>query len=235
MFSPQPKIINRKGALPGGMIILNLKTYQEATGPRAKRLAEICAKVAKETGVRIVVAPQLVDMQCIRTETEAEIFAQHVDGLPQGKYTGWVSAEAVKGAGAIGAVINHAEHQLDFEQIKKSVARCKELGLETCVCADSIEIGERIKQLEPTFIAIEATELIGGDISIATAKPEVVKGAVKALETKKTKVIAGAGIKTGEDVRIALKLGAKGIILASGVVLAEHPEAVLREFAKAFK
>jgi triosephosphate isomerase len=202
------------------MIIVNLKTYEQATGQKAKRLAEICAKVAKETGVRIVVAPQLVDMRSIHTETRAEIFAQHVDGLPQGKFTGWVSAEAVKGAGAVGAVINHAEHQLDFEQIKKSVARCKELGLETCVCADSIEIGERIKQIEPSFIAIEVPELIGGDISIATARPEV---------------IAGAGIKTGEDVRIALRLGAKGIILASGVVLVKNPEAVLMEFAKAFK
>jgi len=38
-----------------------------------------------------------------------------------------------------------------------------------------------------------------------------------------------------EDVRVGLKLGARGILLASGVVLAEEPEKELRELAAAFK
>ena len=45
-------------------------------------------------------------------------------------------------------------------------------------------------------------------------------------------VLCGAGVKTGEDVRTALDLGARGVLLASGVVKAKDPEAVLRDLIK---
>jgi len=216
------------------MIILNLKTYGQAIGQQANKLAEAAAKVTEETGVRIIVAPQAVDLRCVHNDTNAETFAQHCDGAPLGKFTGWISAEAVKDTGASGTVINHAEHQLGLDKIQQAIDACKAAGLETCVCADSIEIGEKIRDFEPDFIAIEVPELIGGDISIATANPEIITEAVEKCANEKTQVIAGAGIKTGEDVKIALSLGAKGIILASGVVKAENPELILREFAEAF-
>jgi len=48
-------------------------------------------------------------------------------------------------------------------------------------------------------------------------------------------VVIGAGIKTGEDVKKAVKLGVKGVLVSSGVVKAEDPEKKLTELAKAFK
>jgi len=45
----------------------------------------------------------------------------------------------------------------------------------------------------------------------------------------KVKVLCGAGVKTGEDVKKALELGTEGVLLASGVVKAENPEKVLRD------
>ena len=45
-------------------------------------------------------------------------------------------------------------------------------------------------------------------------------------------VLCGAGVKTGEDVRTALDLGAKGVLVASGVVKASKPEEALRDLIK---
>jgi triosephosphate isomerase (TIM) len=43
--------------------------------------------------------------------------------------------------------------------------------------------------------------------------------------------LVGAGVKNGKDVQIALKLGAKGVLLASGVTKAKDPMAVLLDLA----
>ena len=43
------------------------------------------------------------------------------------------------------------------------------------------------------------------------------------------KVLTGAGIQTGDCVRIALDLGTSGVLLASSVVKAEDPAKVLRD------
>ncbi len=44
-----------------------------------------------------------------------------------------------------------------------------------------------------------------------------------------TKVLTGAGIQSGECVKIAVDLGTSGVLLASSVVKADDPEAVLRD------
>ena len=76
-------------------------------------------------------------------------------------------------------------------------------------------------------------ELIGGDISVSTAQPEIIENAAKLIGSDK--LLVGAGVKTGEDVKLALKLGAKGVLLASGVTKAEDPKAVLMDLAKGLK
>ncbi len=49
------------------------------------------------------------------------------------------------------------------------------------------------------------------------------------LVNPKVMVLTGAGIQTGECVRTAIDLGTDGVLLASGVVKAKDPEAVLRD------
>jgi triosephosphate isomerase len=46
-------------------------------------------------------------------------------------------------------------------------------------------------------------------------------------------ILCGAGITTGKDVTAALKLGTKGVLLASGIVKAKEPYKVLSEMAEA--
>jgi triosephosphate isomerase len=43
------------------------------------------------------------------------------------------------------------------------------------------------------------------------------------------KVLTGAGIQSGECVRIAVDLGTDGVLLASSVVKSKEPAAVLRD------
>ena len=49
---------------------------------------------------------------------------------------------------------------------------------------------------------------------------------VKAIN-KNIKVLCGAGITTGDDMKAAMDLGADGVLLASGIVKAESPKDAL--------
>ena len=116
----------------------------------------------------------------------------------------------------------------------KSVPRCRELGLEVIACADDIVEAETLAKLSPDYIAIEPPELIGGDVSVTTANPEIVSGAVERIRAANPNVgvLCGAGVKSRKDVAKALELGTVGVLLASGVVKAKDPEAALRDLVK---
>jgi triosephosphate isomerase len=75
-------------------------------------------------------------------------------------------------------------------------------------------------------LIIEPPELVGGKISVSTAKPELIKKISKALRMK---FLVGAGIHNRKDVEIALKLGASGIAVSSSVMTSKNPGKVLRE------
>jgi len=66
------------------IIAINFKTYAQATGERALKIAKAAEEVYKETGVTIVVAPQLADLYRIAQEVEIPVFAQHIDPIKPG-------------------------------------------------------------------------------------------------------------------------------------------------------
>lgn len=212
------------------ILITNFKAYQSATGVAALELAKIHEEVSKKYGVTLAVAPQATDIWMIASQVEIPVFAHHFDCVTHGQFTGHIVPEALKMAGADGSLLNHAEKRIPFNYIADSLNRAREVGFFTCVCAATVEEGKNIAALNPDAVAIEPPELIGGNISVSTANPDIIKNAV--LEIKGVPVIVGAGVKTGEDVRIALQFGAKGILVASGVTKAADPRAVLEEFAK---
>ena len=80
---------------------------------------------------------------------------------------------------------------------------------------------------------MEPPELIGGDISVTTADPDIVSSSVEAVKAidKNVKVLCGAGVKNGKDVAKSIELGADGVLLASGVVKAKDKERVIRDLA----
>ena len=218
-------------------IIVNFKTYSEATGKKAVELAEEAEKVSKETSVNIIVAPQFTDIATVAEAVEIPVFAQHIDPINPGSYTGHVLAESVKEAGAVGTLVNHSERQLKLSDIDEIVKLTREKGLISCVCANNPSISAAVATLKPDIIAIEPPELIGTGIPVSKAQPEVVTGTVKLVRkvNSTVTVLCGAGISHGEDVAVALKLGTQGVLVASGIVKAKDQYSVLREFAEATK
>lgn len=211
------------------IIAINLKAYAEATGNKALEIAKTSEKVAKEMDVSIAIACQATDINRL-AHLDIPILAQHIDGVEQGSKTGFITAEAVKEAGAIGTILNHSEHRISFEDIEKSVKRAKANGLVTIICAKDDDEAESLADLEPDFLAVEPPDLIGGDVSVTT-RPELVSNSVKRVKNKnpKIKLLVGAGVKTKEDVKKAIELQADGVLLASGVVKAKDKEKVIRD------
>ncbi|AWB27315.1 triose-phosphate isomerase [Halococcoides cellulosivorans] len=207
-------------------VLVNLKTYP--CDPIA--VATAAADVADDTGVRVGIAPQAADIARV-AETGVETWAQHVDPIDYGSNTGHTLAETAAEAGATGTLINHSEHRLKLADIDGSVRAAERADLETCVCANNPDQIGAATALGPDSVAVEPPELIGGDVSVATADPDIVTDAVEAAGAvdESVDVFCGAGISTGDDVDAAGDLGATGVLLASGVAKADDPRAVLED------
>jgi len=219
------------------MIIVNFKTYLEATGKRAVELSKKAEKASLETEVSIGVAPQFTDIAAVVEAVSIPVFAQHVDSIQPGSHTGHVLAEAVKETGATGTLINHSERQLKLSDIDAVIKITREKGLVSVVCANNPSISAAVATLKPDILAIEPPELIGTGIPVSKAKPEVITNTVRLVREINPKVVilCGAGISHGEDVAAALRLGTQGVLVASGVVKAKDPYTVLCQFAEATK
>jgi triosephosphate isomerase len=219
------------------MVIVNFKTFSEATGRRAVELAKKAEKVNDETHVSIGVAPQFADIAAVAKTVKIPVFAQHIDPIKLGNCTGHVLAESVKEAGAVGTLINHSERQLKLSDIDEVVKITREDGLISLVCANNPSISMAVATLKPDILAIEPPELIGTGIPVSKAKPEVITDTIKLVRkvNPKVTILCGAGISHGEDVSVALKLGTQGVLVASGIVKAKDPYTILREFAQATK
>jgi triosephosphate isomerase len=213
------------------VIVLNVKTYAEATGSKALEIAEIMDKISKETGASMAISVQATDLTMCAEKVSIPVFAEHIDPIKPGSHTGWTLPEAVKAAGAVGTLINHSEHRLKLADIDVCIARAKELDLGRIVCSNNIATSKAIAALSPNFVAVEPPELIGGDISVTTADPGIVSGSVDAVRDvdKNVKILCGAGVKNGKDVAKSIELGAKGVLLASGIVKAKDKESVIRD------
>jgi len=215
------------------IIALNLKVYTESLGEKGAELCKHAAEISLLTGVRIIVAPQAVDLR-EACQTCTDVFAQHVDANEPGAFTGTLTVEAIKAAGCRGALVNHSEHRVPEKQIADTIARLKEAGLESMLCTKDAAESARLAKYEPTYIAVEPPELIGSGISVSTAKPEVVKGTVEAVaKVNATPVLCGAGVSNATDVKKAVGLGAAGVLLASAYVKANDPKKLLLEMAEA--
>lgn len=212
------------------MIITNFKTYQSATGQAAFNLAKIHETVAKETGADLRICAQPIDLAWLASSFGISIYAQHIDPITFGSHTGHILPENVQMAGGKGTLLNHSERRLERSLLAASIKRAKEAGLEVIVCAETPEEGASFLEFEPDYIAVEPPELIGGDISVSTAKPEIIEHAASLIGSDK--LLVGAGVKNGEDVKIAMELGASGVLLASGITKAEDPKTVLMDLVR---
>ena len=219
------------------VIAINFKGYSQICGEKGLSLAKVCEAVAQETNHSIIIAPQMTDLALTVKTVNIPVFAQHVDNVNPGSCTGSVTPESVAACGASGTLLNHSEHQLKLADIDALAQRARALNLETIVCTNNLPVTKACTTLNPDFVAIEPPELIGGDISVTTADPDIVKNAVAEVKkiNQNVQVLCGAGVKTGEDVKTAIELGTQGVLLASGVTKAADPKVVLMDLVSGLK
>lgn len=212
--------------------IINFKTYEQGSGASAVKLAKICASVAAQFNrVTVMLAVQAADIYRVRKAVTLPILAQHVDPIDYGSHTGQVLVASVAANGATGSLLNHSERRLRAADISGNISRLKEHDMTSIVCAKNTTEAKRFDKYGADYIAVEPPALIGGKKSVSMARPELIANTAKAI---KTPLLVGAGIHTRKDVEVALKLGAKGILVASGILKSQDPRSALMDLLKGF-
>jgi triosephosphate isomerase len=212
------------------LIVVNFKTYQTASGESAEQLATVMEQVANRN-YRMIAVVSAFDLSLISNKTDnVEVWSQHLDPVGKGSHTGWLEPDLAIYRGAVGTIINHAEHKVSIDHVRDLMAMLPE-NFPICACAADVEEAIALAKLGPTFIAVEPPELIGGDISVTSVDPSIVSDTVAAVKSTnpKVRVLCGAGVKNGADVQKAIELGAEGVLLASGVTKASDVSSVLND------
>lgn len=204
-------------------------------GKRMLQLAKAADKASAKYDVRIIITPQPSDIYMLAQETEhLLIFAQHMDPLPVGRGLGSILPEAVKAAGAVGVMLNHAEKPISMADLYETIKRADEVGLATIVCADSIKEAEAIAIFSPNIIVAEPTELIGTGQTSDEDYIESTTSAIKKINPE-IQVLPAAGIKDENDVYKVIKAGADATGTTSGIMRAEDPEAMMEAMIRAVR
>lgn len=211
-------------------------------GPKCYMYGDTLLNVAKglddlseKYGVDVILDVPDTEIYNIAKNTKnIHVYSQHMDSIPVGKGMGRTLPEALKAAGAVGVMLNHAEHKLTIEEIEKAIKRADELGLATMVCADSVEEVKAIAKLSPNILVAEPSELIG------TGKPadkEYVDEVIKVIReiNPDIKPFPSAGISKGEDCYNIIKAGASASGCSSAIAKAENPLALAEEMIAAVR
>ena len=208
------------------IVMINFKTYEESTSANALELAQICDQFES-----VSICVSALDLEKVAKTVGIPVLAQHVDGFDYGSHTGKILPEMVKLAGGVGSLINHSEDRVGMEAITAAVEDCKKESMLSVVCVKDAYEAQEVAKLTPDYIAIEPPELIGGDVSVTSANPQIVADSVSAVHevNKDIPVLCGAGVKSKTDVAKAIELGAVGVLVASGIVKAENTEAAIQD------
>ena len=211
------------------LVVVNFKTYESAHGIAAEELALIMEQI--ETDARMIAVVSAFDLSAVVSAApNLEIWTQHLDPINFGSNTGWLHPETAIQRGAKGTLINHAEHKVSIEHIAMLLDSVPE-GFTVCACAADIDEARALSALQPDYVAVEPPELIGGEISVTTADPEIVSGTARAIReiSEDVGILCGAGVKNGQDVLKAIELGTSGVLLASGVTKVKDAVAALND------
>tara|TARA_B110000438_G_scaffold253185_1_gene258663 strand:- start:70 stop:726 length:657 start_codon:yes stop_codon:yes gene_type:complete len=216
------------------MFVINCKNYEEVSGDKIIKFIKIAEKVSKKYKIKIAISPPQHLIGLVGNSL-IPILAQHVDNSKVGSTTGFVIPELLKKSKVKGSLINHSEHRISSKEIEKLVLKLKELKMISIVCVKDIAEVKKYLKLNPDFIAIEPPELIGSGKAVSTEKPELIAKAADIVNNSenKTKLLCGAGIVSGDDVKKAIELGSKGILVASGIIKSKDWNKIISEFAKA--
>ncbi len=213
---------------------LGLKAY--AWGARAADLARAMEALGRRYGVTTLLTPQYVDIpRAAEAAPGLLVLSPHLDPVAPGRGSGSVLAEAVREAGAAGALLNHAEKPVSLGHLARAIRRADEAGLLTVVCADSAEEAAAAAHLGPDVILAEPSDLIGGTASVAEVQREFIPRSVSAVRAVDPAILVvnSAGIRSGADAGAVIRFGADGTGSTSGVLTAADPFVKLEEMIAA--
>jgi len=201
------------------------------------KLARHADKFSKKYDVQMIITPQYVDIPILAREMKnVLVFAQHMDSLEVGRGVGSVLPEALKAAGAVGVLLNHAEKRLLLDELERTIKRADKIGLATMVCADTLEDAAVIAHMEPNIIIAESPDLIG--VGKRDANDQLAIGRINKTVwgiNPEIRVLHGAGISCSQDVYDIMAAGAQGTGSTSGIILSNDPFGMLEEMVRSVR
>lgn len=213
-------------------VIVNLKNYKESTGRNLETFLRYLNNVDIQNKVRIIIAVNPLDIVNAKKYSRHEIFSQTVDPAAKGAFTGKIPMESLLEIDVKGSLVNHSENRIESGRIESIAEMAGQFHFETVLCVESLEEAKKYAPLHPSFIAYEPPMLIGGDVSVTSAEPSIISNVVKSCIPENVRVLVGAGVKNPEDARMSIKLGADGVLIASGIVKAKEPAEALNGIIK---
>jgi triosephosphate isomerase len=215
-------------------LIVNFKNYPEVLGEGSVRLALAVKKVTETVEVEGLVAPPTPMLALVSSKTKVSVYSQAVGSTAGDRTTGAILPEAVLAAGASGTILNHSESRKSQSELQELVPRLASMGMGVCLCSQSTREAVKLASLGPKYLAIEPPELIGSGVAVSRARPELIEKTVTAARKAgyRGKILCGAGIVSGDDVKKAVELGVDGVLVASSVVKATDWESKVRELAR---
>ncbi|MEK6899140.1 MAG: triose-phosphate isomerase [Nanoarchaeota archaeon] len=206
------------------MIIINFKNYK--FGDDVLKLARLIEQHVPNAAVAL----SATDIRLVTGKTSLNVYAQHCD-LSDERSTGFVSASSLRASGASGVILNHSEHPIKLDILKKTIEQCRKAKLLTLVCASSFDEAKKIVSLRPEMIAFEDPKIIGTGKSITQYESHEVKKFVNLLKNSGIVPICGAGVSNYRDVDEAYKLGCKGVLISSAIAKSKNPSSLLKELS----
>ncbi|MDO4429373.1 MAG: triose-phosphate isomerase [Atopobiaceae bacterium] len=207
--------------------VINPKSYLYGEQIRmlAKKADELCGRY----GLQSLFTAQLIDLPWVIENCPHLIpCAQFMESLKPGRGMGHVLPEALAEAGVKATFLNHAENPMTVHELAATISRANELGILTCVCADSVEEARAIAELHPDIITCELTSLIGTGKVAGEDYMRASTDAVKEISPH-TMVLQAAGIHNGSNVYDAIMYGADATGGTSGIVSPKGAETTLQD------
>lgn len=198
-------------------------------------LAKAADAASEKYNVDIIFTTPIVEIARVKAATKRiHVFAPHMDPLRPGRGLADTLPESLVAAGAEGVMLNHCEKPLSLGVLKETIARAKEVGLVSIVCADSCTEASMIAMMHPDIIVAEPSELVGTGVSCG---PEYVATATRAVKDVDPDilVLTAAGISNGEDVFNTIIAGADATGSSSGVAKAADRAAMVDEMISAVR
>ncbi len=204
-------------------------------GDRLVEIAKGFDRLSEKYGIDVILDIPDTEIRNVASQVKrVHVYSQHMDSLPVGRGMGRTLPEALKDAGAVGCMLNHAEHKLTLSELEKAIRRADEVGLATIVCADSIEEVKAVASLAPNILVAEPTELIG------TGRPadrEYVDEVIKVIREINPDILPfpSAGISCGDDCYNIIKAGSSASGCSSAIAKAADPLALAEEMISAVR